>query len=165
LGVSEITHQGDIVKTPSILLFLLAGTAAAADELNIGGTTDYDTQGAGVIVEYNFGDLSPDQQWAGGATAFARLDADGDGFIGLGYMGRHRFDERLFLDLSFTPGLYLEGEIDLGSVLNFRSAIGIGLDLTETSFVSFGIDHFSNGGLSDRNPGAESFVLRYGLRF
>lgn len=149
-----------------LLLFsLLIPSAACADEVIIGGATDYDTGGAGLQIEYNFGDLPAGQRWAGGWTALARADLDGDAFIGVGVMGRRRVGERLFLDVAFTPGAYHAGETDLGSVLMFRSSASIGYDLTDTSFLSFGIDHYSNADIVDWNPGAESYFLRYGRRF
>lgn len=155
----------ELMKRILFMFSLLAASAATADEIIIGGTTDYATGGAGVHVDYNFGDLPSEQRWAGGFTAVARVDLDGDAFIGAGYMGRRRLGERFFLDIAFSPGFYREGATDLGSSFMFRSSGAIGYDLTDSSFLSFGIDHYSNADLVETNPGAESYVLRYGMRF
>jgi hypothetical protein len=70
-----------------------------------------------------------------------------------------------FVEASFMPGYYWQGDTDLGHHLQFRSLIGFGWTLSHNSAVILSLDHISNAGLDIRNPGAETLALRYRLSF
>ena len=58
---------------------------------------------------------------------------------------------------SFAPGYYEKGDgKDLGSVLEFKSEIKVGLELFENSKLSYSYSHMSNNEWGDTNPGTES---------
>ena len=91
----------------------------------------------------------------------ARLDDDGDGWVGLGVAGKYELGERFVVEASFMPGAYKTGETDLGGQLHFRSLIGVGYKLSETTTLSFSIDHLSNGSTQSENPGSDALTLRF----
>ncbi|WP_439816905.1 acyloxyacyl hydrolase [Zavarzinia sp. CC-PAN008] len=63
---------------------------------------------------------------------------------------------------SFAPGLFHEGDgKDIGSVIEFRSQIEIGLPLDNGGRIAVSFNHISNAGITDRNPGVESVALTY----
>ena len=67
---------------------------------------------------------------------------------------------------SFTPGLYGEGDgKDLGHVLEFKSEIQLSLDLFSNSELGFSYNHISNASLSDKNPGANSYMFNFIKQF
>lgn len=75
-------------------------------------------------------------------------------------------EQRLFVGLSFAPGLYLQGaEVDLGSPLEFRSGIELGMRVDNDWQVSLSYDHRSNGDISAVNPGVETIQLRLSRTF
>jgi hypothetical protein len=57
------------------------------------------------------------------------------------------------------------GGKDLGSALEFRSGIEVGVRLEERLTVGVGIWHLSNAAIEDKNPGANSLLLSYGFTF
>ena len=74
------------------------------------------------------------------------------------------FGNRFVLRPSFAPGLYHEGNgKDLGSVLEFRSALEAAYRFDDRSRLGLEISHRSNAGIDDRNPGEETLMLFYHL--
>jgi len=69
------------------------------------------------------------------------------------------------LGLSFAPGVYSAGAVDLGGPLEFRSGIALGAEVADEVRASVGLYHLSNGGLYSINGGSESvlFSLGFGL--
>ena len=65
------------------------------------------------------------------------------------------------------PGYYDRGSdgTPLGGNIQFRGLVGVGYKISNTQRVSLAIDHKSNAGLEDKNPGSETLVLRYTKRF
>ena len=126
-----------------------------------GVTTDVDTNGIGGVVEYHAKEFGSYFGWSANFAGAARLDDDGDGWIGMGVAGKYELGERFVVEASFMPGAYKTGETDLGGQLHFRSLIGVGYKLSETTTLSFSIDHLSNGSTQSENPGSDAFTLRF----
>ena len=79
----------------------------------------------------------------------------------MGVAGKYELGERFVVEASFMPGAYKTGETDLGGQLHFRSLIGLGYKLSESTTLSFSIDHLSNGSTQSENPGSDAFTLRF----
>lgn len=63
---------------------------------------------------------------------------------------------------SFEIALFEDGDgKDLGSVLEFRSGLELRAELRNGTAVGIGFYHLSNAGIDDRNPGANSLLLRF----
>lgn len=96
----------------------------------------------------------------------AGVAAYSDGSL-YGHGGAHLFlplGDRISLIPSLGVGLFRGGrEVDLGSALEFRSALGVGFRVAPRQWISVFLYHLSNGGLADRNPGVE--VLGFGYSF
>lgn len=75
-------------------------------------------------------------------------------------------DQTFFAGISVAPGLYFRGEeIDLGFILEYRSALEIGMRFDNDWQLSLMYDHRSNGGVSEINHGMETFQLRFSKNF
>ena len=69
-----------------------------------------------------------------------------------------------FVQLSLLPGLYAQTDgAELGHMIEFRSSAGVGYAFDNGARVSLQFDHRSNGGLSNDNPGLETFGIRLAL--
>jgi len=67
---------------------------------------------------------------------------------------------------SFTPGYYEKGDgKDLGSALEFKSEIKIGLDIFENSKLGYSYSHISNNEWGDRNPGTDNQQIIFSKNF
>ena len=67
---------------------------------------------------------------------------------------------------SFAPGYYNSGDgKDLGSALEFKSEIQMSLNLNDSSQFGMSYNHISNGSLSDKNPGANSYMINFLKQF
>ena len=67
---------------------------------------------------------------------------------------------------SFTPGYYRKGDgKDLGSALEFKSEIKLGLDILESSKLSYSYSHISNNEWGDSNPGADNQQITFSKNF
>ena len=54
---------------------------------------------------------------------------------------------------------------DLGSVLEFKSEIKIGLDILENSKLSYSYSHISNNDWGDTNPGTDNQHITFSKNF
>lgn len=81
--------------------------------------------------------------WYVGARAEFDLDSAGEYSLGL----------------SFAPGIYSPGGIDLGGPVEFRSGIDLNLEIYDRLTLGAGVFHLSNGGLYSRNQGSESILF------
>jgi hypothetical protein len=72
-------------------------------------------------------------------------------------------DKAFFIAGSFLPGLYKQGQIDLGSVIEFRSQLEIGIVQKGGWRLSAYIEHRSNASISRFNPGIEAFGANFGF--
>ena len=67
---------------------------------------------------------------------------------------------------SFTPGYYEKGDgKDLGSALEFKSEVKIGLDIFENSKLSYSYSHISNNDWGDANPGTDNQQITFSKNF
>ena len=67
---------------------------------------------------------------------------------------------------SFTPGYYEKGDgKDLGSVLEFKSEIKVGLDIFDNSKISYSYSHISNNDWGDTNPGTDNQQITFSKNF
>ncbi|HEY4135966.1 MAG TPA: acyloxyacyl hydrolase [Alphaproteobacteria bacterium] len=84
------------------------------------------------------------------------------GYVGIAY--DLKFSDHWIVTPSFAPGLYARGEgKDLGSTVEFRSAVQVAYQFDEGSRLGLLFYHMSNAGLSDHNPGTEVLMATYGL--
>lgn len=145
-------------------LTLCGAGAVSAQSLSFGGVTDYDTGGAGVVIELHGAPIIERDGWTGSWGVAARLDADQDAWVGVGFAANIPLSDAFFVEASFMPGYYSEGETELGGNLHFRSLLGLGMNVGDGAFI-LSIDHLSNGNLHETNPGSEAIALRYQLQF
>jgi len=91
---------------------------------------------------------------------------DGGNYWYLGGRGELPFghEDAWTLGLSFAPGIYSPGGIDLGGPVEFRSGIDVGHELFAGVNAGVGVYHLSNGGLYSRNGGAESVLFTLSTR-
>ena len=67
---------------------------------------------------------------------------------------------------SFAPGYYEKGDgKDLGSVLEFKSEVKVGLDIFENSKLSYSYSHISNNDWGDTNPGTDNQHITFSTVF
>ena len=150
-----------IISSLAIALFSVFPARA---EWVTGVTTDLDTQGIGGQIEYHWQEFGSLGGLVANFAVAARLDADGDGWMGGGVAGLYRLRDGFFVEGSFMPGAYKVGETDLGGALHFRSLIGVGYEFSESFAISITIDHMSNGSTQSENPGSDAITLRFKIR-
>jgi len=69
-----------------------------------------------------------------------------------------------FITPSFAPGIYVRGNgKNIGGPVEFRSQIELGYRLPNHGRIAVSVDHISNAGIYQRNPGVESAMLTYGI--
>jgi lipid A 3-O-deacylase len=67
---------------------------------------------------------------------------------------------------SFTPGYYEKGDgKDLGSVLEFKSELKVGLDIFENSKLIYSYSHISNNDWGETNPGTDNQQITFSKNF
>ena len=67
---------------------------------------------------------------------------------------------------SFASGYYEKGDgKDLGSVLEFKSELKVGLDIFENSKLSYSYSHISNNDWGDTNPGTDNQQITFSKNF
>ena len=67
---------------------------------------------------------------------------------------------------SFAPGYYEAGDgKNLGSALEFKSEVKIGIDLFKNSNLGYSYSHISNNDWSDVNPGTDNQSLTFSKKF
>jgi lipid A 3-O-deacylase len=68
----------------------------------------------------------------------------------------------VFFEGSLQPGLYVRGDgPELGSAVQFRSALGIGYEFNNGGAILMSFDHRSNGDFQPINPGLETLSIQY----
>ncbi len=157
----------------SILTLTLATSHAVAGDFVVGlGVDDVldqtDTQSGALIIEYHANPFFSGERSAYSLAGAGQIDGDGDVFIGVGVSGIWSIGQGpWFVEGSFMPGYYDAGSggSELGGNLQFRSLVGVGYRLTDTSRISVAIDHKSNADIEDVNPGSETLAVRYFLDF
>lgn len=151
-------------------LFLMSSTSAAfCGEVVLGvGADDVlkhtETSAAAIVAEYHAAPFFEGRHADYSFAAAAQVDHDGDIFIGTGLSAQWHFkDSPWFIEGSFMPGLYTKGSdgTPLNGNMQFRTLIGLGYELDDTSRVSLALDHKSNARLKSPNPGSETLAIRY----
>ena len=67
---------------------------------------------------------------------------------------------------NFAPGYYEKGSgKDLGSVLEFKSELKVGIDILENSKLSYSYSHISNNEWGDTNPGTDNQQITFSRNF
>ena len=67
---------------------------------------------------------------------------------------------------SFAPGYYEKGDgKDLGDVLEFKSELKIGFDISESSRIGYSYSHISNNDWGATNPGSNNQSLAISTKF
>jgi len=97
---------------------------------------------------------------------FAGINATSRGGV-YGY-GGFLFDVSVIDRLWFTPSLAVGGHRrgggkDIGSVIEFRSALELSYEFGNKSRLGVRFEHISNAGISSTNPGVENFWLVYSV--
>lgn len=127
-----------------------------------------DTKSETIVVEYH---ADPFRRGRTAEYSFAvagQVDGDGDVFVGAGVYAKWSLAQGpWFLEGSFMPGYYGQGSegSSLNGNIQFRTLLGVGYELTDHSRISLALDHKSNAGIEDSNPGGETFAMRYTVGF
>ncbi|MBO9475303.1 acyloxyacyl hydrolase [Shimia sp. R10_1] len=152
----------------SLAASLLLATPVAAQQLVVGlGYADFNdreaTDTTELNVEYHFAPFHEVGRWSFAGATVVTLDEEGDAFVGAGVSGVYDFNQHWFAEVSFMPGAYVDGDSrnDLGNTLEFRSLLAVGRRVSEGAAFSLAVQHKSNGGLGDHNPGVNTLSLRY----
>ena len=161
-----------------IILTLFSFTAKSEEEKNIfdehewnfySGMFDFSDDGArstlfgiqhqneSLTRDSFFGTISP--------VTGIMLTADSASYIYTGIQAQYNIG-KLKIIPSFTPGIYGEGNgKDLGHIVEFKSEVQLSFDLFENSEFGFSYNHISNASLSEKNPGANSYMFNFLKRF
>ena len=112
---------------------------------------------AEVMLRRDFGVLLGPIQPTFGVSA----GTGGATWVGAGMLYRKEGPFDLFLEGHVMPGVYFPGNgRDLGGALQFRSGIELGYEAPSGLRVGLALDHRSNAGFQDYNPGLETVQLR-----
>ena len=67
---------------------------------------------------------------------------------------------------SFAPGYYEKGDgKDLGSILEFKSELKVGIDIFENSKLGYSYSHISNNDWGETNPGTDNQQITFSKNF
>jgi len=72
-------------------------------------------------------------------------------------------EQAAFVGISFLPGYYHPGPLDLGSPVEFRTQIEVGVVQKNNWRISVYVEHRSNAGIGKTNPGIEAIGANFGL--
>jgi len=101
-------------------------------------------------------------------TVGVSLTSDNDLWVGAGgkWTTERVSDGPFFIELSLMPGIYVRGDgPDLGFPLQYRGALGAGVNFGDTGSLSVFFDHRSNANASEVNPGIETLGVRLTYQF
>ena len=73
-------------------------------------------------------------------------------------------NQAVFVGMSFLPGLFKHGPLDLGSPIEFRTQIELGLVQKDNWRVSVYVERRSNASIGRTNPGIEAIGANFGLK-
>jgi len=95
----------------------------------------------------------------------AFMTGDSSIYIYTGIEGQYKIGPLKILP-SFAPGYYEKGDgKDLGSALEFKSEIKLGLDIFENSKLSYSYSHISNNDWGEKNPGTDNEYITFSKNF
>ncbi len=167
-----------IKKINVILLFLLLGFSAKAEEIKLSKNTEFniftgmfdfsdDKKRSSLIgVQHQNENLNRDT-FLGNLSPItgALITADNASYVYTGVQAQYKIGS-LNITPSFAPGYYNEGNgKDLGYALEFKSEVQLSLDLSKNSQFGFSYNHLSNASLGDKNPGANSYMFNFLQKF
>jgi hypothetical protein len=156
-----------LVMTSALMLFMSLLPATSQEWVfGIGADGIFDgsdQKNPAFVVEYHAKPFHSAKRFAANFAIAGQVNDDEDTFIGAGLAATYRLSSKWFVEGSFMPGYYNQGTngTDLGGDLQFRSLIGVGYKVSKTGSISLAIDHKSNAGIGDINPGIEAIFLRY----
>lgn len=145
-----------------------AGTARAEDDpsfLTFGvGKFDiiHDREtDAELRLDYRFGN----KFWIFKPFLTGAYVTNGMSFLGAGVLVDVYLGNRWVITPQFSPTWWRgkTDELDLGYGLEFRSRIELAYRFDNRARLGLSIDHSSNAGFGDRNPGTESLMINYSL--
>ena len=143
----------------------LRAEADDPDFLTIGaGYYDFnrqDDEGAEFRLDYRFSE----KLWIFKPFLTSAVTTGGQTFLGVGFLVDIYFGNRWVLTPQ-TSATWYQGENDdqdLGYPLEFRSRLELAYRFDNRSRLGIAIDHSSNAGLGDRNPGTETISLNYSI--
>ena len=148
------------------LSFAVSGAALAQDDVGriFGGVGVFDILDEDTVPAFEL-------QWIPGVRFFDVIapfvggfaTTDGAFYGGFGFGAEFVLDDT-YVVMPFTGiGLFEDGGgKDLGSVAEFRSGVDLGYRFAYGGQLSVTFTHVSNANISDRNPGTELLMFRYG---
>ncbi len=86
--------------------------------------------------------------------------SDEDDYVGLGASLERRLSNKLKVALTTGFGRFSNKNMDLGSKTEFRSGIDLFFKVSRKLNLVFSFYHYSNGGISEYNPGSETVTVR-----
>tara|TARA_R110002072_G_scaffold115355_1_gene245608 strand:+ start:680 stop:1201 length:522 start_codon:yes stop_codon:yes gene_type:complete len=116
---------------------------------------------AEIRLDYRFGN----KFWIFKPFLTGAYATNNSSFIGAGVLVDIYLGRRFVLTPQFSP-TWWRGEtsnLDLGHALEFRSRLELAYRFDDRSRIGISIDHSSNAGLGDGNPGVESVMLNYSV--
>jgi hypothetical protein len=72
-------------------------------------------------------------------------------------------NQAVFIGMSFLPGYYKPGRLQLGSAVEFRTQIEVGLVQIDKWRISVFVEHRSNASLGRTDPGIQAVGANFGL--
>ena len=151
------TAEEKILKDQNTELSVFTGMFDFSDDGKKSTLIGFQHQNENLNRDTFLGNLSP-------ITGFL-ITADNAGYIYTGVQAQYKLGA-LNLTPSFTPGIYHEGDgKDLGSVLEFKSELKVGLDIFENSKLSYSYSHISNNDWGETNPGTDNQQITFSKNF
>lgn len=139
-----------------------SGARAASVSFGLGYDDPFDGGGAGVLGLQ----LESDPGWNLGPVGFGlgvalEGDSEGDLWGGAGPTLIWPFAEHWAMTGSLMAGFYAVGDggDDLGSDVEFRTRVGVSRSISFPWRIGVAVEHKSNGGIGDFNPGVETIFL------
>jgi hypothetical protein len=165
LGAGGPAHGG--VWLAALLAGLTCCLSVKADPGNSSPALEFSAGAFGVLdgaddalhfgAEYRWPAMGP---WRLAPGVGASAAGDGSNFIYADLRREFWLEAGWVVSLRFGAGRFSEGEVlQLGGDLQFQSAIGLERRLRNGWRVGTAVQHLSNGGLFDENPGTELAVL------
>jgi len=149
--------------TPQNISFY-TGTFDTIDEKGIGETQDDKTSLFG--IEHKNKDLFRDT-WIGkfSPTTGAFVTGKNSIYLYTGIEADYNLGP-INISPSFAPGYYEAGNgKNLGSALEFKSQIKIGIDLFKNTNLGYSYSHISNNDWGDVNPGSDNQTINFSKKF
>jgi hypothetical protein len=124
---------------------ILDGSDESSDALNVG-------------AEYRWRSMG---RWSLAPALGISGAGDGSSYIYASVRRDFWMDSRWVMHLSFGAGRFSRGDVlDLGGSLEFQSAVGLAHRFRGGWLLGISVQHLSNGGLFDENPGTEVALLQ-----